>query len=153
METLKIEIPKGFEVADFNKETGVVQFQEKPKSVFERIKTLDDVFKYNNTSIEEIDEMFKHVPGHFKHQHIAELICKSLNEGWEADWNDDGQYKYYPWFKMSSSGFRYDGFDYWHSFSHVGSRLCFKSSELAKYAGTQFTAVYENFMTIKTTTK
>ncbi|WP_271730210.1 hypothetical protein, partial [Aquimarina algiphila] len=74
---------------------------------------------------------------------------KSLNEGWLPDW-DNGEYdKYYPWFKMSSSGFRYDGYGLRVSGSAVGSRLCFKSSELARYAGEQFTDVYRKFMIIE----
>lgn len=51
METLTIEIPKGYEVANFDKETGLVSFKEKPKNIKELIKTFSDVLKYH-----EIDE-------------------------------------------------------------------------------------------------
>jgi hypothetical protein len=33
-----------------------------------------------------------------------------------------------------------------HSFANVGSRLCFKSSALAKYAGEQFAEIYFAFV-------
>jgi len=118
------------------------------KKVTDRIRTIDDVLEDNNITHKEIDKMFENAPGHLKHQYIAELLCKSLNEGWVPDWNNDNQYKYYPWFKMGSSAFRCDGYDYWNSSSDVGSRLCFKSSELARFAGEQFTDLYKKFMLI-----
>jgi len=146
METLKIEIPKGYKVKSFNEETGEIKFEAKPKPVTERIKTIEDVLKDNGTSQSEIDIMFADVPDHFKHQHVAELLAKSLNEGWTPNWDDLNEYKYYPWFNMSSSGFRYDGCAFWGTHSVVGSRLCFKSRKLSVYAGENFTELYKKFM-------
>lgn len=73
-QTLKIEIPNGFEI-DFDKSSGEIKFKAKPKNVMERIMTI--------------------------------------------------------------------------SASFVGSRLCFKSSELAEHAGKNFTSVYKQFMVIE----
>jgi len=75
-------------------------------------------------------------------------VTKALNEGWICDWNDSNQYKYYPWFKMSSGGFVFDGAGCGSSTADAGdaSRLCFKSSELAKYAGEQFLQLYSDFI-------
>lgn len=146
METLKIEIPKGFKVKSFDKETGEIKFEEKPKCVTERIKTVEDILEDNNITQLDIDLMFDNVPEHLKYQYIAELLCKSLNEGWTPNWDNSNEYKYYPWFKMGSSAFRCDGYAYWVTGSIVGSRLCFKSPELARYAGEQFENVYKHFM-------
>lgn len=30
------------------------------------------------------------------------VIAKALNEGWQPDWTNSNQYKYYPWFDLSS---------------------------------------------------
>jgi hypothetical protein len=80
--------------------------------------------------------------------HKALIICKALNEGWKPDWNDSNQYKYYPWFDMdSSSGFSFYGYGYDFSYSRLGSRLCFKSREIAIYAGKQFENNYKEFFT------
>ena len=79
------------------------------------------------------------------------IIAEAVNEGWTPDWSDSDQYKYFPWFNMSSSsgaGFSFGGYDYWFSYSLVGSRLCFKNRDLAKYAGQQFESIYKEFMTI-----
>lgn len=83
-------------------------------------------------------------------QYKLTVIARALNGGWVPDW-DNGRFdKYYPWFRMSSSpGFSFYDFDYVHSFSLVGSRLCYKSSELAEYAGKQFIDLYRDLMIIK----
>jgi len=45
MESLKIEIPKGFEVESFDQNTGEIKFREQQKEVTERIKNFDDVLR------------------------------------------------------------------------------------------------------------
>jgi hypothetical protein len=40
------------------------------------------------------------------------VITRALNEGWEPNWNNDNQYKWYPWFYMDSPGFRFYDSDY-----------------------------------------
>jgi len=76
------------------------------------------------------------------------VIARALNEGWKPDWNDGNQAKWYPWFYMNKPGFRFADsvYDYSHSYSAGGSRLCFKSRELAEYAGKQFMDIYEEFL-------
>lgn len=149
MKTLKIEIPKGFVIDKFDEETGDITFKEKPKNVMERIKTFEDVLADNNIT----KELFNNTLVGLTADEIAykqiKLICKSLNEGWEPDWDNSSEYKYYPLFKMSSSGFRCNDCGYWATSSAVGSRLCFRSSELAKYACIQFTEIYKNHLLIK----
>lgn len=77
------------------------------------------------------------------------IIAKALNEGWTPDWTNSDQYKYYPWFNMNTgSGLSYHGYLYVHSYTLVGSRLVFKSEELATYAGQQFIDIYSQFLTL-----
>lgn len=76
------------------------------------------------------------------------LLVKILNEGWTADWNDSNQYKYEPYFKWNGSAFVFNDYNYWNQFTHVGSRLCFKKSELATYAGKQFTNLYNKILSL-----
>jgi hypothetical protein len=77
------------------------------------------------------------------------LIAEALNEGWKPNWDDHNECKYYPWFNMSSSGLSDGDFGCSCSGSGVGSRLCFKSEELAKYAGKQFIDLYTKLFIIK----
>ena len=81
------------------------------------------------------------------------VIAEALNEGWTPDWSNGEWDKWYPWFNMdntSSAGrFSFCGADYLRSYSNVGSRLCFKSEELADYAGTQFLELYRELFVIE----
>ncbi len=84
------------------------------------------------------------------------VIARALNEGWQPDWNNSTQAKYYPYFKYNGGGSGSSGFglsDYGYvcdgTYTGLGSRLVFKSAELATYAGTQFTDIYNDFLTIK----
>jgi len=81
------------------------------------------------------------------------VIAEALNEGWTPDWSNGEWDKWYPWFNMDNSSsagrFSFDGAAYLDSDSDVGSRLCFKSEELADYAGTQFLELYRELFLIK----
>lgn len=85
------------------------------------------------------------------------IIAQALNEGWKPNWNDSEEWKYYPWLwvtaseeNTSGSGLSCDDYDCADSYSCIGSRLCFKTRELAKYAGEQFTDLYaEAFLFLK----
>jgi len=72
------------------------------------------------------------------------LIIEAINEGWTPDWNNDDEYKYYPWFDMEN-GFVLSDVYYFYSFTFVGSRLCFESREKAKYVATQFIELYRDY--------
>jgi len=81
-------------------------------------------------------------------------INRVLNEGWQPDWNNWDETKYYPWFDMrdnagSGSGFSYDDYDSDCTYSDVSARLVFKTRALAEFAGKTFTDVYRGFMVIE----
>ena len=81
------------------------------------------------------------------------VIAEALNEGWSPDWSNGEWDKWYPWFNMDNSSsagrFSFDDADALGSHSSVGSRLCFKSEELADYAGTQFLELYRELFVIE----
>ncbi len=84
-----------------------------------------------------------------------EVIAEAMNEGWVPDWSNSKEWKYYPWFKYNSgsgsSGFGLSLCDYVFvcTSTLLGSRLVFKSIELAKYAGDQFKELYQEYFLIK----
>lgn len=108
--------------------------------------------------------------------HQLRIICAALNEGWTPDWADTDQYKYYPWFTIYTKeeidnmteeeksrvvgranyyAYAYGGLVYssahnvsTYSYTSHGSRLAFKSRELAEYAGKQFGETYADFILI-----
>ena len=101
------------------------------------------------------------------------IIVAALNEGWEPKFTKD-EYRYFPWFYFYTkeeydklddevkgrcvlrSGYytnSYYGFDLTityhdasYSFTCFGSRLAFRTRELAAYAGRQFTEEWANFL-------
>ena len=122
-----------------------------------QLTSFEDACKILGLDAEKVVPDFSNYPeadkkamiAHAKLVIIAKAANQLANDGKEhkPDWNDGKLNKYYPWFYMGGSlGFRYYGCADWDSFSDVGSRLCLKSSELAEYAGKQFTDLYQKFM-------
>jgi hypothetical protein len=75
------------------------------------------------------------------------IIYKAINNGWKPDWSNWKQFKYYPWFNVSSSGFGFSGttYGYDRTDADVGSRLCTDTSEKALYIAEQFKAEYQGY--------
>lgn len=125
-----------------------------PKDITKRVKTYADACAV--LGIEPINEEVFTKLG-FTKDEIAyrklKTVIEALNEGWRPDWSNRNEYKYWNWFvySTSSAGFGYadtlNAPTYTHS--SVGSRLCFKTRELAAYAGRQFEDLYNDFFLIK----
>lgn len=130
--------------------------EEDYEEITDRVKTYEDACKV--LGVEPINEQNAKAQG-FRSDEIArrklETIAAALNEGWKPDWNNTDQYKYYPYFYIQENA--YHGARAGLSFAdthnaasyttaHVGSRLCFYASRLARYAGNQFTDLYEQIL-------
>ena len=80
----------------------------------------------------------------------ARAANKLDNDGkeWIPDFSNWDQRKYEIWFEYDkgSSAFRCDDYDDWITDSYVGSRLCFKSWDVAKYIGNQFIDLYNEYL-------
>lgn len=92
------------------------------------------------------------VTSHFE----AALVIDALNwndeknEPWFPDWQNDDEPKYEIWWDMEKdennpSGFRLVYVRYYCTFSYVGSRLCFRSRELAVYAVKYFPDILRRY--------
>lgn len=115
---------------------------------FTEIKTFEDAC--NELGIDP-DEEFN---GNDLSDEVAykklKIVVKAINQGWEPDWDNTDQRKYWPYFKLSSGfGFSSAVCIYGSTYTYVGSRLCFETEEKCKYAATQFIDLYEQFLTIK----
>ena len=108
------------------------------------------------------------------------IIAYALNEGWEPKFTTD-EYRYYPWFCLytqkeidemdeedkgrvlgrsvyyadARAGVAYSdtGHASPHSRTSRGGRLCFKTRDLAEYAGKQFLDIWAEFMMFTTNGK
>ncbi len=78
------------------------------------------------------------------------IVARALNEGWEPNWQDSSERKWYPYFNLTS-GFACSvtGCVWADTGTGAGSRLCFKTEELARYASTQFIELYKKYMIIQ----
>ena len=123
---------------------------------YEKIKTFEDacaLLKYDSNNVIPDLSLFPEkdrsaLEAHCKLVIIADALNRLENDGdeWFPDWSNYNEYKYTPWFDMdpsSASGFAFGGYDDWYSDSNVGSRLCYKTRELAEYAGKQFEDLYK----------
>lgn len=125
-------------------------------------------YKTINSAFKEVDNNL-HL---FAYTRLA-IIAEALNEGWRPEYTED-EYRYYPWFGLYTQE-EYDDMDdedkercrfvgrshvnasgglvyaYAHygpadSHTHIGSRLAFKSRELAIYCGKQFIEIWINYL-------
>lgn len=123
----------------------------KPKNIMDRVKTFEDALEIVGASdnlkiLLSYNGIDKDMISHQAHAKLT-IIAKALNEGWTPDYTDSSEYKYYPWFKFTSGvGFSYGDFGYVFTASRVGSRLSFKTKELAVYAAKQFQNIYNDFL-------
>jgi hypothetical protein len=119
------------------------------KDVTERIKTFEDAQRETGRlDVPDFSNIPEDLRSYFEAQYKAIVITEALNEGSKMDWSNGSQKKWLPWFYMSSSGFAFYAAIYGYSYASAGdaSRLCFKSSELATYAGRQFTDIYSSLL-------
>lgn len=125
-----------------------------PKDITKRVRTYADACAV--LGIEPINEEVFTKLG-FTKDEIAyrklKTVIEALNEGWRPDWSNRNEYKYWNWFVYSTS---FAGFGCAYTYTaptvtntYVGSRLCFKTRELAAYAGRQFEDLYNDFFLIK----
>ena len=132
--TDKIEINKISEASlvYFGTGIGVLSFED----ACSKLKIKD-----NSSIINEIDNENKNfLIANYK----LSIIVKVLNEGWEPDWADSNQRKYFPVFDLRNGlSFVYVNVC-WNTGSAVGSRLVFKNEKLAEYAAKQFLSLYKD---------
>jgi hypothetical protein len=124
-----------------------------PKDIAKRVKTYEDACAI--LGIEPLSERSKLF---LTKDEIAyrklKTIAAALNEGWKPDWADDNhQMKYFPWFTCSGTQAipvcAYMSYSSTNTYTYLSSRLCFKTRELAAYAGKQFIDIYNDFLLIK----
>lgn len=124
----------------------IIESSDDTRPIKDRVKTFDDALRISKENFLTSSEPTKDEIAYRKLKIIAEV----LNEGWKPDWSNCNEYKYYPYFEAKKSGFGFSGTycAYWSTGTTVGSRLCFKTRELAIYAGKQFEDIYNDFLTL-----
>lgn len=123
----------------------------RPRDVTERIKTFDDAFfalgEEHPLVQEFVSKSYNSSPD-LEAYMMLRIICDALNEGWEADYRNFNQEKWFPWFTYRDGGLVYasasnDGL---YSGAGDGMRLAYETKELAEYAGKQFVDIYKKLL-------
>ena len=124
--------------------------QKTPVFDFRTIKTFEDACTKENidpTALPDVSMIPKEFRKPIINAYKLLIIFKAINDGWRPDWSKLSQYKYFPWYRVLSSGFGFSYSGYLCAYSHtcVGSRLCTDTSEKALYIAEQFKAEYQEF--------
>lgn len=117
------------------------------KKITELVKTFEDARKLTGRpDVPDFSNLPTDMRKHFEAQYKMIVIAEALNEGWIPDWDNYNECKYYPWFEMSPSSFAFCGSFYVHAYANAGSgsRLKFRTRELAKYAAEQFIDIWKD---------
>ncbi|MGN6601214.1 MAG: hypothetical protein ACTHK8_02120 [Ginsengibacter sp.] len=119
-----------------------------------RIETWQEAFEAKGLDPEKMPDVSM-IPQEYQKPVIAQyklnVVADVLNEGWEPDYTDWNQPKYFPWFevvankeKRSGSALSYLGCVSWLTVTFCGVRLSYRDRETAAYAGRQFTQLYQD---------
>lgn len=79
--------------------------------------------------------------------HKLTVITRALNNGWKPNWDDQNEWKYYPLFRYVNAGLScaLTNNAASNTNAYFGSRLCFPTSALAKYAAEHFADLYRDY--------
>lgn len=170
---IEIEVPNGKKPEWVN---GVLTLvDEKPQNVMERVKTFKDAcnelgIEHDKWVQDKKDlGLEADVIAYLK----LRIIAAALNEGWKPQFTTD-EYRYFPWFYLytqseidemseeeksrvvyrsfynayASGGVACAYTSYVSSLTNasIGSRLAFKTRELAEYAGRQFVEIWADYV-------
>lgn len=173
---IRIDVPAGKKAEWVNGVLTLVDETPKDnRPVTERVKTFEDAVRElgdEHPFVKEWrlgDGLSADLEAYLK----LRIIAAALNEGWEPKFTTD-EYRYFPWFVLYTEeeynelsdedktrvvqrsvvssntfgGVAYvvAGYDSSYTYSYAGSRLAFKNSDLAKYAGKQFIEIYADFV-------
>lgn len=170
---IEIEVPNGKKPEWVN---GVLTLvDEKPQNVMERVKTFKDAcnelgIEHDKWVQDKKDlGLEADVIAYLK----LRIIAAALNEGWKPQFTTD-EYRYFPWFylytqseidemseeeksrvvyRSNYSAYAFGGvacagtnYDSSYTYTYFGSRLAFKTRELAEYAGRQFVEIWADYV-------
>lgn len=120
-------------------------FIKSKTSIMDRITEFEDVLADQNITVEEFNRRIEHDTEDEAAYKRLKLIAKCLNEGPL----DRSKPWYYPVFNRDpGAGFGLASARYgaWTSDTAVGERLCYKSDELAIFAGKKFAHIYKPYI-------
>lgn len=144
-------IEKGYDEANSKQKELIKQYFKINTFDLSDIKSFDDILKISGKTLEDI--LIYKSPKTTREIRLnafskIELIKEVVNQGWIEDWNNNNEYKYYPWFNFASGGFRFDASG--SDCSDFCSALAFyKTKKISDFVGKTFLKEYKEFTTGK----
>lgn len=144
-------IEKGYDEANSKQKELIKQYFKINTFDLSNIKSFDDILKISGKTLEDI--LIYKSPKTTREIRLnafskIELIKEVVNQGWIEDWNNNNEYKYYPWFNFDSGGFRFYGS--YSGYSGFDSGLAFyKTKKISDFVGKTFLKEYKEFTTGK----
>lgn len=136
---------------------------------YRSIKTFEDACKHLGINADEINRKYQFLPDHIISFIKLEIITKALNNGWRNAL-DCNEYSYYNWcYTLTDKeaekfdwngrvkihyqrpdgtaglGFAHSTYGWLNSYSSLGSRLAYRTREIAWYSLNTFTMLWESF--------
>jgi hypothetical protein len=75
-----------------------------------------------------------------------QCITKVLNEGWEPDFSNSAEYKYYPWFEHKKAGWSLCCVSYDCVIAYFPFGCYYKTKELGEYSTKVFIDIYKEYL-------
>jgi hypothetical protein len=116
MKTVQIIAPKGYEVDKEKSTFETIVFKEKHKSPddWKDFKTFDDLCRAIGTTEVDFNRKWEHAdldPITLAFERLK-ICTRAYNQDWPFDVYNTDQYKYYPYFSVSSSGLGFSRSDF-----------------------------------------
>jgi hypothetical protein len=118
---------------------------------FHSIKTVEDAFKKCGQNIQKLEDLTM-IPEKYRHSiwsaFLLMVVFDAINDGWEPDFSNHNEARYFPWPWVLSSGFGFSDsrYTYASATAYVGSRLCTNSAEKTKYVLVQFEDLWKSWL-------
>lgn len=151
-EVIQVEIPAGKKAAWVDGFLKLVDTEEEQKKderpITERVKTFEDACKelgedhklvQQFKAIQEAIAEDKEATAYFK----LGIITAALNEGWEPDFTNDDEYRYYPYLCIWTKEELEDKDEAWKEDHNLQLCLCVGSSSHGANCGLAFADSYE----------
>ena len=106
---------------------------------------MQKVYEYHKTTEEEFDKLYLNIPKKVKAYQQEIMIVEYYNKNWKPNWNNNNEYKFYPYFYMDN--FRLCDVFGFCSYADVGAPQVFKNKKDCKEAVELFFEVYKESRT------
>lgn len=120
---------------------------------FRSITTVEKAFEkcgYDPKAMPDLSGLPEQIRNALLSAYLLMVVFEAINDGWQPDFTDSSQVRYFPWLGVSRSGlgFSHSSCDYVydHTNAHVGSRLCTDSSAKALFILDQFQDLWKTWL-------